>query len=149
MSIAIQMEIKLVKSKGDIIFCKDVILNFRQNLSGDTYVDQIMQMIEKEGFKLLYIPNNYNTRAAAFTGYRTFQMLRTGKMIYIDDLFTLPEYRGNGYAGALLDYVNQEAVAEGIQSVHLDSGYMLHDAHRLYLNKGYILACNHFAKKIG
>ena len=74
--------------------------------------------------------------------------LRTGWMIYIDDLYTDPAYRGRGYAGALLDYVDRHAVAEAIPSVHLDSGYMLHDAHRLYLNKNYVLACNHFAKNI-
>ncbi|QTE38826.1 GNAT family N-acetyltransferase [Mucilaginibacter gossypii] len=70
-------------------------------------------------------------------------------MIYVDVLFTFPECRGRGYAGALLDFVAHYAANTGIKSVHLDSGYMLHTAHRLYLNKGYYLACNHFAKASG
>jgi len=105
-------------------------------------------MIDNEQFKLVYIPNRENTGVAAFIGYRVLHMLRTGWMIYVDDLYTDPNFRGRGYAGSLLDYVNIRAMEAGIQTVHLDSGYMLHNAHRLYLNKGYVLACNHFAKKI-
>ncbi|WP_161964511.1 GNAT family N-acetyltransferase [Mucilaginibacter endophyticus] len=109
-------------------------------------VDQVFQMIAHEGFELAFIPDANNTKAAAFIGYRKLNMLRTGPIIYVDDLFTFTESRGKGYAGALLDYVNGQAINEGINSIHLDSGYALHTAHRLYLNKGYYLACNHFAK---
>lgn len=142
------METKEAKTKADIEFCKEVILQFRTNLSEEGYADQVLEMMATEDFKLRYIPNNSNTKAVAFIGYRPLQMLRTGKIIYIDDLFTSAECRGKGYAGLLLDSVAKEATAAEIQSIHLDSGYMLHDAHRLYLNKGYVLACNHFAKKI-
>ncbi|MFP7654823.1 MULTISPECIES: GNAT family N-acetyltransferase [Chryseobacterium] len=142
------MEVKEAKTRADIEFCKEVILQFRTNLKEDNYVDQIIEMMNEEGFKLHYIPNDTNTKAVAFIGYRPLQMLRTGKIIYIDDLFTSSECRSKGFAGLLLDHVTKEAETTGIQSVHLDSGYMLHDAHRLYLNKGYVLACNHFAKKI-
>lgn len=142
------MKFVIATTKEQIVFCKEVLFAFRPNLDDITYIDQILNMITNENFKLVYIPNPDNTKVAAFTGYRFMCSLRTNRMIYIDDLYTNPEYRGNGYAGALLDYVDQEAVIAGITSVHLDSGYMLHDAHRLYLNKRYVLACNHFAKKI-
>ena len=62
-------------------------------------------MISHEGFELVFIPNEDNAQAAAFIGYRKLNLLRTGPMIYIDDLFTFAEFRGRGYAGALLDYV--------------------------------------------
>lgn len=142
------MEIKKAMTKADIEFCRQVILEFRPNLDEKHFVDQILAMIKNEAFELVYIPAEDSTKAAAFIGFRTMQLLRTGSIIYIDDLFTLPEARGKGYAGALLDYVKRQAETAEIASVHLDSGYMLHDAHRLYLNKGYVLACNHFAKKI-
>lgn len=141
------MTFTVAKTREQIAFCKEVLFAFRTNLDEATYIDLIMNMIADETFKLVYIPNEDNTKAAAFVGYRTMHMLRTSWMIYIDDLYTDPAYRGKGYAGALLDYVDREATEAGIPSVHLDSGYMLHDAHRLYLNKGYVLACNHFAKR--
>lgn len=143
------MDFRIATTRDEIAFCKDVLFAFRTNLDESTYIDLILDMIDNEKFSLVYIPNEDNTKAAGFVGYRVLHTLRTSWMIYIDDLYTDPDYRGNGYAGALLDYVDQEALEKGIQSVHLDSGYMLHDAHRLYLNKKYILACNHFAKMVG
>jgi len=142
------MKCRKARTKADIEICKEAILEFRGNLDPETVVDQVFQMIDREGFELVFIPNDDNTKAGAFIGYRTMNMLRTGPIIYVDDLFTFSEFRGQGYAGALLDYVAGQAADTGIKSIHLDSGYALHTAHRLYLNKGYFLACNHFAKPI-
>ena len=136
------------KTSQQVTFCRDVLFAFRPNLEEDTYIDKVIKMMEDERFHLVYIPADDQSRAAAFIGYRVMHTLRTGWMIYIDDLYTDPVYRGRGYAGALLDYVDRQAEAQAIPSIHLDSGYMLHDAHRLYLNKNYVLACNHFAKNI-
>ena len=143
-------EIKVIsaKTREQVALCKDVLFAFRPNLEDDTYSDKVIKMMEDERFHLVYIPADDQSGAAAFIGYRVMHTLRTGWMIYIDDLYTDPMYRGRGYAGALLDYVDRQAEAKAISSVHLDSGYMLHDAHRLYLNKDYVLACNHFAKNI-
>jgi len=143
------MNFRIANSKEDIQFCRDVILALRPNLREEDYADRVLEMIAEDHFQLVFIPNEDNTSASAFAGYRIQQLLRTGKMIYIDDLYTAPGCRARGYAGALLDYIAHEAEAKGIRSIHLDSGYLLHTAHRLYLNKGYILACNHFTKQVG
>lgn len=140
------MNLITATTREQVAFCKDALFAFRTNLDEATYADRIMDMIANQAYNLVYIPNESNTKAVAFIGYRTMHMLMTSWTIYVDDLYTDPEHRGNGYAGALLDHVDSEAAAAGIKFVHLDSGYMLHDAHRLYLNKGYVLAANHFAK---
>ncbi|WP_207515429.1 GNAT family N-acetyltransferase [Longitalea luteola] len=142
------MECRRAVTKADIEFCKEAILEFRRNLNPDTVVEQVVQMMRSQDFELVFIPNTDNTRAGAFISYRMLNLLRTGLIIYIDDLFTVPECRNQGYAGTLLDHVTKRAIDEGIKSIHLDSGYALHTAHRLYLNKGYYLACNHFAKAV-
>jgi len=142
------MKCKKAITKTDIEFCRDAILEFHPKLDSEKVIEQVFHMITWEGFELVFLPNNDNTKAGAFIGYRKLNMLRTGLMIYIDDLFTFPECRNQGFAGILLDYVTQQAKDEGIKSIHLDSGYILHKAHRLYLNKGYYLACNHFAKTV-
>lgn len=141
------MEIKTALTKEDILFCGSALLEFRPNLNAGTFVQQTLVMMQ-EGFQLIYIPDDSNTGAAAIAGFRIFEMLRTGKIIYIDDLFTSPASRGKGYAGALLDHIHNLAQSLGIKAVHLDSGFPLHPAHRLYLSKGYILACHHFAKAV-
>jgi len=142
------MECFKVVTKADIELCKEAILDFRKNLDPELVVDQVFEMISREGFELVFIKGPCSCKASAFVGYRKLRMLRTGPIIYVDDLFTSPANRGKGYAGALLDHIAKEAADSGINSRHLDSGYSLHPAHRLYLNKGYFLACNHFAKTI-
>ncbi|MCF2501312.1 GNAT family N-acetyltransferase [Dyadobacter chenhuakuii] len=140
------MEIIVAKTREQIEFCKEIIFAFRPEVEEATYLDLIMHMITDENYILAYLPNHDNTKAAAFIGYRTKHMLLTGRMIYVDDLYTDPAYRGGGFAGKLLDFVASEATQAGIKTIHLDSGYDLHDAHRLYLNNRYVLACNHFAR---
>jgi len=142
------MKCKKAITKTDIEFCKEAILEFRPNLDPETAAEHVFQMINSEEFELAFIPNADNTKAGAFITYRFLNLLRTGPMIYVDDLFTFSECRNQGYASMLLDYVAKRAKDEGIKSVHLDSGFTLHPAHRLYLNKGYYLACHHFAKAI-
>jgi GNAT superfamily N-acetyltransferase len=142
------MECKKATTREDIEFCKDAILEFLRNLNPATAVDQVFEMITNEGYELVFIPNADNTRAGAFIGYRILNLLRTGPSIYIDDLFTFADSRNQGFAGMLLDYVESHAAAEGFKSIHLDSGFILHTAHRLYHNKGYNLACHHFFKPL-
>lgn len=142
------MDIIIAHTREQIAFCQEILFAFRPDLDKDTYLDLTMNMIADESFKLAYIPNDDQSQGAAFIGYRTMHLLRTSWMIYVDDLYTHPDYRGRGYAGKLLDHVAAEAAGAGIQTIHLDSGYDLHDAHRLYLNKGYVLACNHFARQV-
>lgn len=141
------MHIQIAETKEEIEFCKRALTEFRPNLDPGGFVEQVFRM-QTAGFQLIYIADEKNSEATAIAGFRIFEMLRTGSIIYIDDLFTFEENRGKGYAGALLDYIAQVAKILDIRTVHLDSGFDLHPAHRLYLKSGYFLACHHFAKVI-
>jgi len=141
------MEIREATTREEITLCEKAILEFRPNLNPATFIDDIMDMM-KAGFRLLYIPGEQGTGAAAIAGFRVFTMLRTGTIIYIDDLFTFEANRGKGFASALLGHINAIAKASNIKAVHLDSGYNLHPAHRLYLSQGFVLGAHHFVKYI-
>jgi len=67
------------------------------------------------------------------------------KILYIDDRTTLPEARSRGFASQLLDSLLEVAQSARCRAVHLDSGYARHDAHRLYLRKGFHLSSHHFS----
>jgi len=139
------MEIKIAASDEDILKCWDVLLALRPHLNKDTFVPTLKEMI-LEGYTLAFIERD--NKAVAAIGFRYLQFLYNGKHYYIDDLSTLPEYRGNGYAGKLLDFVIDKAIAKGFKTVNLDSGYQRFVAHRLYLNKGFTLNCHHFSKTL-
>ena len=103
-------------------------------------VEQVLRQMEA-GYQMVGIREG--AEYVSYTGFRFCEFLAWGKVIYIDDLSTLPETRGKGYGAALLDYVKDLAIQHGCDGVHLDTGYSRHDAHRLYLNKGYTLNCHH------
>ena len=139
------MEIKTAKTEADILKCLEVLTALRPHLIPETFVSTVLGMLE-EGYQLAYIEQN--GKAVAAIGFRYLQFLFNGKHFYIDDLSTLPESRGKGYGGMLLDYVAELAKEKGYKVITLDSGYARFDAHRLYLNKGFRLASHHFSKDL-
>ncbi|HRH48271.1 MAG TPA: GNAT family N-acetyltransferase [Panacibacter sp.] len=139
------MQIKTAKTAADILKCWEVMQALRPHLIKDDFVATINEMIT-EGYQLSFIEED--GKAAAAVGFRYLQYLYNGKHFYIDDLSTLPESRGKGYGGLLLDYVVDLAEQKGFKCVTLDSGYTRLDAHRLYLNKGFVLAAHHFSKTL-
>lgn len=140
------MTIKIAENATDIMKCRSAILALRPHLKETDLVNLITQ-IQKEGYKLAFVETE-DGEAAAICGYRYLQFLFCGKHFYIDDLSTLPQYRGLGYGSALLDFVIAEAKNKGFDVVTLDSGHQRYDAHRLYLNKGFQISSHHFTKKM-
>lgn len=139
------MEIKIATTEEDILKCWDVIFVLRPHLVKEEFVSIVKEMFT-QGYQLAYIEEN--GKAASAIGFRYQQYLFNGKHFYIDDLVSLPETRGKGYAGKLLDYVVDLAKEKGYKYVTLDSGHQRHTAHRLYLNKGYSINAHHFVKSL-
>lgn len=145
------MEIRTAKTPEEILFCWEAMHELRPHLVREEFVPLVAEMI-REGYVLAFIPEEGadgqppGKRAAAAVGFRYLRFLLHGEHIYIDDLSTLPEHRGKGYGGALLDHVFSLAAERGLRVVALDSGPARHDAHRLYLNRGFSLASYHFVR---
>lgn len=139
------MEIKIAVSEEDILKCWDVLLALRPHLEKGTFVQTIQEMF-CGGYTLAFI--EADNKAVAAIGFRYLHFLFNGKHYYIDDLSTLPECRGQGYGGKLLDFVFEKAKLNGFKVVTLDSGYHRVAAHKLYLNKGFTLSSHHFAKTL-
>ena len=96
------------------------MLALRPHILADRFLSQVKEMLQ-EGYQLAYIEED--GKAVAAIGFRYLQFLYAGKHFYIDDLSTLPEYRGKGYAGRLLDYVADLAREKGYPVITLDSGF--------------------------
>jgi GNAT superfamily N-acetyltransferase len=135
------MKIKEASTDAELLKCSEVILELRPHLKEKDLV-ALYKSMRPEGFRVIYADEN--GEAGAFAGYRPLTMFFSGKTLYIDDLCTLPRFRGKGFGGALLDRIIKEAREEGFDTVTLDSGHQRHDAHRLYLNKGFVIESHHF-----
>jgi len=139
------MEIKLAQTDAEILSCREVMLALRPHVPTDQFLFLVKEAMQ-EGYRLAYIEEG--GKAVAAIGFRQLQFLFNGKHFYIDDLSTLPEYRGRGFGGQLLDFVSELARERGFEVITLDSGFQRNDAHRLYLNKGFVVASLHFSKKL-
>jgi GNAT superfamily N-acetyltransferase len=125
--------------------CFRVFSSLRPHLTEEQFVQRLLVQAE-EHYAVVYIELDGEVGAAA--GYRLANFLAWGKVLYIDDLVTDPGKTNRGMGGALLDWLLAEAKAKKCDEVHLDTGYQRHDAHRLYLNKGFVLRCHHLSRRL-
>jgi GNAT superfamily N-acetyltransferase len=139
--------IKTLEHPDELIRLLPVIQTLRPHVNEQNIRSLIGGMLER-GYHLLYAEEN--GIPTAFCGYRHAEHLAWGRVLYIDDLGTHPDYRGRGCASALLEQVFEIAHREGLDGVHLDSGSVpaRYDAHRLYLKKGFNITSFHFAKDL-
>lgn len=138
-------EIKHITNTSDIAKCYETYKELRPHLtSADELVQRICAQFN-ENFTLIAIKQDENIVACC--GFREMNTLAWGKIIYIDDLATHSQFRKNGYASQLLDYVIQFAKEHDFQQVHLDTGFQRYAAHKVYLNKGFIIDCHHMQLK--
>lgn len=141
------MTITIATTDADIRRCIPAMLALRSHLNPDEAFDRILSQQETDGFVLAFVDTgNPDEIVPAVVGYRFLNFLYSGKTLYIDDLSTLPDARGKGYASALVDFVVEQAQQTGCQCVSLDSGQnpARYDAHRLYLNKRFNIVSHHF-----
>ena len=138
------MNIRFASTNEQLLKCRKAILELRPHIIENEYLEKT-KMLLSEGPQMIYVDEGGD--APAVSVFRINYYFFRGKNVYIDDLGTLAAHRGKGYAGALLDFIIEYAKEQKCENIHLDSGYQKerHDAHRLYLKKGFYLASHHFA----
>jgi GNAT superfamily N-acetyltransferase len=112
--------------------------------SREGFTNWINQHQRPEGYRIVaaFLPDKPDAVAAA--GFRIQHELSKARFLYVDDLITLPEYRSQGHADLLFDWLMEEARRQGCEQFHLDSGHHRYDAHRFYLKHGMKMNAHHF-----
>jgi len=138
--------IGVAKTADDIRKCFSVMRVLRTHLiSEQEFVDRVSRQ-QKQGYLLAFLESDNVVRAVA--GYRFLESLFSGKNLYVDDLVTREEDRSRGYGGQLLDWLIDQARANGCETLELDSGVQRFDAHRFYFSKRMSISSYHFRIKI-
>ncbi len=136
------IELLIAETDREIEQCFDAFKVLRPHLEMGTFLKQVRRQ-QRESYQILALREDGKILSAA--GFRFAEFLAWGTVLYIDDLTTLPEFRGRGHGDRLLSWLIDHAKSRGCKGVHLDSGYARHAAHRLYLRKGLHLDCHHLA----
>ena len=135
-------ELFIPESDADIDACCPAYLALRPHLQRVQFVAQIRRQ-QAQGFRIVALRET--GVVVSIVGFRLAEFTAWGRIVYIDDLSTLPDCRLQGHGGRLLDWVADHARSQGCAAVHLDTGYARHAAHRLYLDRGYVLASHHMS----
>lgn len=139
-------EIRPAISDEEIMNCLDLLKLLRPHLVREDFLEKVRRQ-EKEGYHLIFIEEGGEIKSVA--GFRIGHFLAWGKVLYVDDLITLPEARGIGFGTHLLKWLMGEAKKQGCDGIHLDTGIDSQDAHRLYLNLGMKINCLHLSIDLG
>lgn len=107
------------------------------------------RIIEQQatGYRLAGVIIGGQASAVAVAGFRVSTNLSWGRHLYVDDLFTRVQFRGNGHARALMTWLVEQAQHDGCEQLHLDSGTSAsrHDAHALHHSVGLRITSHHFS----
>ena len=134
--------VRIADSPAQIERCFGVIVQLRTHLDRAGFVDQVVRQ-QLEGFRLAFLEDRGEVKAVA--GFRTMELLYSGKTLYVDDLVTDENARSKGYGDRLFDWLVDLARIQGCQHFTLDSGVQRFDAHRFYFRKRMRISSYHFA----
>ena len=139
------MSIALAKTDAEIRDCFPVMVQLRPKLVERDWVPQVRRM-ERGGFQLVALREDGVVRAVA--GFRIYENLYAGRLLYVDDLVTDQNARSRGHGQELLLWLKERARANQCANLELDSGTHRVDAHRFYLRERMIIANFHFVMKL-
>ncbi|SEJ58819.1 Acetyltransferase (GNAT) family protein [Dyadobacter sp. SG02] len=140
------LEIRIVKTEAEIAQCWEVASLLRPHLKKGNWVSMVTEMMQNEKYFITAMADQ--DRFVAFAGCRFMTSLHTGNIIYIDDLYTLDEYRGKGLATSLLDHVRETARLNDCDALVLDTDFTNNTAQKVYFKSGFKLAALHLESRL-
>jgi GNAT superfamily N-acetyltransferase len=141
------MNVKTAGTDADIRCVYPVMRELRPHIkSEDEFLERVRRQQQNSGWRLIYVEDKGLPVAAA--GFRISEWLAWGKALYVDDLICLESHRGQGFAEALMVWMEEFARKEGCGEFHLDSGTHRLAAHRFYHRLKLGITSFHFQKKL-
>ena len=141
------MNVKLAESDADIARVWPVMRELRPHVESEAaFLAQVRRQQAGSGWRLVYVEDAGAPVAAA--GFRISEWLAWGKALYVDDLICLESHRGQGFAEALMAWMEDLARKEGCAQFHLDSGTHRLAAHRFYHRLKLAITSFHFQKNL-
>lgn len=142
-----QLVLKHAESEAEILACFNVMRELRPNLaSAESFLVQVQRM-QTRGYRLLAALED--DVPIALAGYRDKEMLIHGHFIYVDDLVTTANRRGQKLGERLLQLIFELAKTQHYSRVILDTGLGNALAQRFYYRMGMLATGMHFVYEAG
>lgn len=116
--------------------------------TSEALVEFIDKRLRPDGYRLVGVFEDNSDTALSVIGFRGAWSTAWGHYLYVDDISTVPNARGRGYADMLIQWVIEEAERVNYEAIHLDSGVGEDRAaaHRLYMRNRLLINAHHFAR---
>jgi GNAT superfamily N-acetyltransferase len=122
-----------------------VLLELRPHLTPESFV-QVYSEGHPQGLRFTAVYDN--DRCVAVAGWRFVATTVTLRKLYVDDLVTASDHRGQGVGAALLRELESRAREAECRVLDLDSGADREDAHRFYFREGMVIRGLHFIRRL-
>jgi GNAT superfamily N-acetyltransferase len=139
-------EVRRLTTDEEILAARRVMRQLRPQVPEAAYLEMVRRMMQTDGYRQAAVFEGDTVRAVA--GYRVMEMLYCGKLLYVDDLNTDESIRSRGHGKQLMDWLKDEARANGCGQLHLDSGVQREQAHRFYFRERLTIDSYHFHIKM-
>jgi GNAT superfamily N-acetyltransferase len=133
--------ISLAQKDEEITACRAVMSELRTHLVESEFLERV-KFQQRRGYQLCYLAEEGVVRSVA--GFRIIENLASGRVLYIDDLVTDSSARSAGFGQQLFNWLMDQAITSGCDTLELDSGVQRFDAHRFYLRNRMHIVSHHF-----
>ncbi len=140
------ISLRPAETADDVAACWPLMRLLRPHLpSAEVFMERVARQ-QTEGYRILVaLPDG---KVTALAGWRIQDNLVHGRHIYVDDLVTRPECRGQGWGAHLLAALGSEATRQGCTKLVLDTALGNADAQRFYRREGFRNTALKFAKDL-
>lgn len=111
-------DIRILETDADVLAAFWLMSVLRDRIKADTFLAEIRRQ-QRDGYQL--IGGFADETLVALAGSRPGHTLSRGEHVFVDDLVTDPDRRGERYGTALLAWIAARAKAAGVPRVYLDS----------------------------
>jgi GNAT superfamily N-acetyltransferase len=110
--------IRELRADAEITAAYPLMAMLRDRVRPETFLEEVRRQ-QMQGYELIGLFEG--TRVAALAGVRRTHTLSRGEHLFVDDLVTDQGMRGRGHGRALLGWLGERCLAEGVQRIYLDS----------------------------
>jgi GNAT superfamily N-acetyltransferase len=114
----VSFDIRILETDADVLAAFRLMSVLRDRIKADTFLAEIRRQ-QRDGYQL--IGGFADETLVALAGSRPGHTLSRGEHVFVDDLVTDPDRRGERYGTALLAWIAARAKAAGVPRVYLDS----------------------------
>ena len=112
------MEVRELRTNREIVEAFPLMAQLRDRIRMENFLSEVRrQMVE--GYRLY--GGFDGGRLVSLAGVRRSHTLSRGEHLFVDDLVTLEEARGEGYGRQMIRWLADRARAEGLPRIYLDS----------------------------